>query len=136
MKPTSLPILFSIQLGSESPMMCSAKAWEATFSLVRIMIFREGSTVISPAIIEMEISAAHENDLERAHDFLYVLCLGWYVYGECCMAHSFEVIDVPKPPAKKTFYNTVGHKTTRSTKRLEARMRADALFHHLTFTFS
>ena len=32
-------------------MMCSAKAWEATFSLVRIMIFREGSTVIGPAII-------------------------------------------------------------------------------------
>ena len=46
------------------------------------------------ATLEMEISAAHENDLERAHDFLYVLCLGWYVYGECCMAHSFEVIDV------------------------------------------
>ena len=51
MKPTSLPILFSIQLGSERPMMCFAKAWDATFYLVRIMIFREGSTVISPAII-------------------------------------------------------------------------------------
>ena len=50
-KPTSLPILVSIQLGSESPMMCSAKAWDATFSFVRIIIFREGSTVISPARI-------------------------------------------------------------------------------------
>ena len=51
MNPTNLPILFSIQVGSESAMMCSAKACDATFSLVRIIIFNDGSTVISPAII-------------------------------------------------------------------------------------
>ena len=32
-------------------MICSANACDATFSLVRIIIFREGSTVISPEII-------------------------------------------------------------------------------------
>ena len=49
--PTSLPILASTQLGKESAMICSAKACEATFSLVRIIIFSDGSTVINPAII-------------------------------------------------------------------------------------
>ena len=51
MKPTSLPILFSIQVGSESAIMCSANACDATFSFVRIIIFNDGSTVISPAMI-------------------------------------------------------------------------------------
>ena len=51
MNPTNLPILFSIQVGSESAMMCSAKACDATFSLVRIIIFNDGSTVISAAMI-------------------------------------------------------------------------------------
>ena len=49
--PTSRPIFASIHEGRERPIICSAKAWDATFSLVRIIIFREGSTVISPEII-------------------------------------------------------------------------------------
>ena len=37
--------------GSSSRRTCSAKACEATFSLVRTIIRREGSTVIRPAIV-------------------------------------------------------------------------------------
>ena len=40
--PTSRPIFASIHEGRERPIICSAKAWDATFSVVR-MIFRVDS---------------------------------------------------------------------------------------------
>ena len=51
MYPTIRPNLLSTQSGKLRRMTCSAKACEATFSLVRTMILRVGSTVISPAIM-------------------------------------------------------------------------------------
>ena len=51
MYPTIRPNLLSTQAGKSRRMTCSAKACEATFSLVSTIILRVGSTVISPAIM-------------------------------------------------------------------------------------